>query len=489
MASLQHIISGLNPLEVLGNLTQEISMLTFDSREAGKGSLFFANKGVSTDGHQYIHQVIDKGCTSVVCEVLPLDLPSNVCFIRVSSSSAFMGMCAAAFYGHPSKELKLVAVTGTNGKTTVATLLFNLYRSMGFNAGLLSTVQNQINEEVIPSTHTTPDSIRINAMLRQMVEKGCTHCFMEASSHAIHQNRIKGLHFAGLGFTNITHDHLDYHQTFDAYIKAKKLLFDDANEDAFALTNKDDKNGLVMLQNTKATRCTYGIKQMADFKARIVESDFNGMLLNIDGEEAWFRLVGNFNAYNILLVYGIASLLGEPKDEIIRHLSMLGSVKGRFDYVRSNNGIIGIVDYAHTPDALENVLATINQVRTQNEELITVIGCGGNRDAAKRPIMAQVATDNSTKVILTSDNPRNENPESILDEMAKGVPPLHFKKTLRISDRREAIKTAVSIAKTGDIILVAGKGHENYQEINGVKHPFDDKAILTEFFQLFQTEK
>jgi UDP-N-acetylmuramoyl-L-alanyl-D-glutamate--2,6-diaminopimelate ligase len=489
MASLPHIIFGLNPLQVIGNLEQEIHTLTFDSREAGEGSLFFAIKGVVTDGHQFIPQVLDKGCKAIVCEELPATLPTDVCFIQVSNSSAFMGNCAAAFYGHPSKELKLVAVTGTNGKTTVATLLFNLYRSMGFKTGLLSTVQNQINESIIPSTHTTPDSIRINAMMREMVEQGCSHCFMEASSHAIHQNRIKGLHFAGVAFTNITHDHLDYHVTFDAYIKAKKLLFDEVNDDAFALTNKDDKNGMVMLQNTKATRCTYGIKQMADFKARIIESDFNGMLLNLDGEEAWFRLVGNFNAYNLLLVYGVASLLGEPKEEIIRHLSMLGSVKGRFDYVRSNNGIIGIVDYAHTPDALENVLETINQVRTQNEELITVIGCGGNRDAAKRPVMAEVAAEKSTRVILTSDNPRNENPEDILDEMAKGVPPLHYKKTLRITDRKEAIKTAVSMAKKGDIILVAGKGHENYQEIKGVKHPFDDKAVLTEFFHLFQTEK
>jgi UDP-N-acetylmuramoyl-L-alanyl-D-glutamate--2,6-diaminopimelate ligase len=327
----------------------------------------------------------------------------------------------------------------------------------------------------------------MNALLRQMVEEGCSHCFMEASSHAIHQNRIKGLHFAGIAFTNITHDHLDYHVTFDAYIKAKKQLFDEVNADAFALTNKDDKNGLVMLQNTRATRYTYGVQQMADFKAKIMESDFNGMLLNIDGEDAWFRLVGNFNAYNLLLVYGVALLLGEDKYEIITHLSKLSSVKGRFDYVRSTNGIIGIIDYAHTPDALKNVLETINEVRNGNETLYTVIGCGGNRDAAKRPIMAEVACNLSSKVILTSDNPRNEDPEQILNEMAAGVPPLHFKKTLRITDRREAIKTAVSMANKGDIILVAGKGHENYQEVKGVKHPFDDKLILQEFFQLFQS--
>lgn len=489
MQTIEHIIKAIKPLQLLGSTQQEIKLLSFDSREAGEGTLFFAIKGSANDGHQYIQQVIDKGCSAIVCEVMPENLPAHVCAIRVSNSAESMGEIAAAFYGHPSKELKIFAVTGTNGKTTVATLLFNLFRSFGENVGLLSTVQNQINEEVIPSTHTTPDSIRINALLREMVDRGCSYCFMEASSHAIHQHRIKGLHFAGVGFTNITHDHLDYHKTFDAYIKAKKQLFDQVNDDAFAITNKDDKNGLVMLQNTKATRYTYGVNQMADFKARILESDFNGMLLNLDGEEAWFRLVGNFNAYNLLLVYGAAYLLGKDKHEIITHLSKLGSVKGRFDYIRSENGIVGVVDYAHTPDALENVLQTINEVRTLNEELITVVGCGGNRDAAKRPIMAEVACEGSTKVILTSDNPRNEDPELILDEMAKGVPAIHYKKTLRITDRREAIKTAVSMAKKGDIILVAGKGHENYQEIKGVKHPFDDKAILHEFFQLFQNEK
>jgi UDP-N-acetylmuramoyl-L-alanyl-D-glutamate--2,6-diaminopimelate ligase len=319
-----------------------------------------------------------------------------------------------------------------------------------------------------------------------MVDKGCEYCFMEASSHAIDQHRITGLHFAGAIFNNITHDHLDYHLTFDNYIKAKKKLFDDLNEDAFALTNKDDRNGMVMLQNTKATRYSYSLKSMADFKAKIIESDFSGMLLNIDGEEAWFRLVGNFNAYNLLAVYGAAFLLGKPKKDIITKLSNLESVKGRFDYVRSESGVIGIVDYAHTPDALKNVLDTINQIRTTNEQLITVVGCGGNRDTSKRPVMADVASELSTKAIFTSDNPRNEDPEAILDEMQKGVKPLHYKKTLRISDRKEAIKTAVSMAKKGDIILVAGKGHENYQEIKGVKHHFDDKEVLLEMFELMK---
>jgi UDP-N-acetylmuramoyl-L-alanyl-D-glutamate--2,6-diaminopimelate ligase len=346
-------------------------------------------------------------------------------------------------------------------------------------------VQNQVNDEVIPATHTTPDAIKINELLRMMADSGCEYCFMEASSHAIWQNRIKGLHFAGVVFTNITHDHLDYHGTFDHYLKAKKKLFDEVNDDAFALTNKDDRNGMVMLQNTRAGRYTYGLRQMADFKARIIESDFEGMLLNIDGEEAWFKLVGEFNASNLLAVYGTAYLLGKTKHETITRLSSLDPVKGRFESIRSASGITGIVDYAHTPDALANVLKTINDVRTGNEQLITVVGCGGNRDAGKRPVMAEVAANSSNRVILTSDNPRMEDPELILDEMMKGVPPLHYKKTLRISDRREAIKTAVSMAKKGDIILVAGKGHENYQDVKGVKHHFDDKEVLQEMFGMF----
>jgi UDP-N-acetylmuramoyl-L-alanyl-D-glutamate--2,6-diaminopimelate ligase len=488
MKTLEQLISAIEPLQILGNTAQEISLLSFDSREATVGTLFFAVKGTVTDGHQYISQVVEKSCTAIVCEVLPEIIVASVAYIHVKDSSLAVAKMAARFYDEPSKQLSLVGVTGTNGKTTIATLLFRLFRSFGHHVGLLSTVQNQIDETVIPATHTTPDAIRLNALLRQMVDAGCEYCFIEASSHAIHQNRIKGLHFAGIAFSNITHDHLDYHKTFDAYIKAKKQLFDEVNADAFALTNKDDKNGMVMLQNTRATRYTYGLQQMADFKARIIESDFNGMLLNIDGEEAWFKLVGNFNAYNLLAVYGVAYLLGKEKQDIITHLSSLNAVAGRFEYMRSTNGIVGIVDYAHTPDALENVLATINQTRTGNEELITVVGCGGNRDAAKRPVMAAVACNKSTRVILTSDNPRNEDPETILDEMMQGVPPLHYKKVLRISDRKEAIKTAVSLAKKGDVILVAGKGHETYQEIKGVKHPFDDKAILHDLFKLFETD-
>lgn len=486
MKTIQQLTQALPDAQVIGNANTTVLHLTYDSRMVGEGSLFFAVKGTQVDGHKYIADVIEKGAAAIVCEVLPDTLDETVTYIKVSNTSEAMGLMAAEFYDHPSKKLKLTAITGTNGKTTVATLLFRLFRSFGHNVGLLSTVQNQINETVIPSTHTTPDSIRINELLEHMVDEGCEYAFMEASSHAIHQNRIKGLHFAGTVFSNITHDHLDYHGTFSNYINAKKKLFDDVNEDAFALTNKDDKNGLVMLQNTKATRYTYSLKAMADFKAKILESDFSGMLLNIDEQEAWFRLVGNFNAYNILAVYGTAFLLGKEKTEIIKHLSNIEAVKGRFEYVRSKDGVIAIVDYAHTPDALKNILDTINEIRTQNEQLITVVGCGGNRDAAKRPVMADIATEYSNKVIFTSDNPRDENPETILDEMQKGVKPLHFKKTLRITDRKEAIKAAIANANKGDIILVAGKGHENYQEIKGVKHHFDDKETVLELFELMR---
>lgn len=484
MKTIAELIQHSSVKQVIGDTQLTVLHLTYDSRNVGEVSLFFAVKGTQVDGHTFIQSVIEKGAAAIVCETLPATLDETVTYIQVNNTSEAMANIAAEFYNHPSRKLKLTAVTGTNGKTTVATLLFKLFRSFGYNVGLLSTVQNQINEEIIPSTHTTPDSIRINELLEMMVDNGCEYCFMEASSHAIDQNRIEGLHFAGTIFNNITHDHLDYHLTFDNYIKAKKKLFDTVNEDAFALTNKDDKNGMVMLQNTKATKYTFSLNSMADFKAKIIESDFNGMLLNIDGDEAWFRLVGNFNAYNLLAVYGAAFLLGKEKREIITHLSSIESVKGRFEYVRSENGVIAVVDYAHTPDALENVLSTINQLRTKNEQLITIVGCGGNRDAAKRPVMADVATELSTKVIFTSDNPRNENPETILDDMQKGVKPLHYKKTLRIADRKEAIKTAISMAAKGDIILVAGKGHENYQEIKGVKHHFDDKETVLELFKL-----
>ena len=486
MKTLQQLIQAIPNVQVIGNTGVIIQHLTYDSRQVGEGSVFFAIAGTQVDGHKYINDVIEKGAVAIVCENLPPIINDTVTYIKVNNTSEVMGLMACAFYNHPSEKIKLTAITGTNGKTTVATLLFKLFRSFGHHVGLLSTVQNQINETIIPSTHTTPDSIRINELLAHMVEQGCEYAFMEASSHAIDQNRIKGLHFAGTVFTNITHDHLDYHGTFANYINAKKKLFDDVNDDAFALTNKDDKNGLVMLQNTQATRYTYSLKSMADFKAKIIESDFTGMLLNIDEQEAWFRLVGNFNAYNLIAVYGTAFLLGKEKLEIIKHLSNIEAVKGRFEYVRSNDGVIAIIDYAHTPDALKNILETINEIRTQNEQLITVVGCGGNRDTTKRPIMADISSELSNKVIFTSDNPRDENPETILDEMQKGVKPLHYKKTLRIADRKEAIKAAVASTNKGDIILIAGKGHEDYQEIKGVKHHFDDKETVLELFELMR---
>lgn len=486
MKTLQQLIQAIPNVQVIGNTGVIIQHLTYDSRQVGEGSVFFAIAGTQVDGHKYINDVIEKGAVAIVCENLPAIINDAVTYIKVNNTSEMMGLMACAFYNHPSEKIKLTAITGTNGKTTVATLLFKLFRSFGHHVGLLSTVQNQINETIIPSTHTTPDSIRINELLAHMVEQGCEYAFMEASSHAIDQNRIKGLHFAGTVFTNITHDHLDYHGTFANYINAKKKLFDDVNDDAFALTNKDDKNGLVMLQNTQATRYTYSLKSMADFKAKIIESDFTGMLLNIDEQEAWFRLVGNFNAYNLIAVYGTAFLLGKEKLEIIKHLSNIEAVKGRFEYVRSTDGVIAIIDYAHTPDALKNILETINEIRTQNEQLITVVGCGGNRDTTKRPIMADISSEFSNKVIFTSDNPRDENPETILDEMQKGVKPLHYKKTLRIADRKEAIKAAVASANKGDIILIAGKGHEDYQEIKGVKHHFDDKETVLELFELMR---
>lgn len=486
MKQLESLITGLPQKEVIGLSNVGVNTLVYDSRNAGAYCLFFAIAGTQVNGHNYIEQVINNGCQAIVCETLPNKLNPEVCYIKVPNSAEAMGLIANEFYNNPSQKIKLIAVTGTNGKTTIATLLFKLFRLFNHKVGLLSTVQNQINETVIPSTHTTPDSIKINELLANMVNQGCEYVFMEASSHAIHQHRIKGLDFDGAVFSNITHDHLDYHQTFANYIAAKKKLFDDLPSHAFSLTNKDDKNGTIMLQNTKATRYSYGIKTLADFKGKVIEHDFNGMLLNIDGQEAWFRLVGNFNASNILAVYATAFLLGKEKTEIIQKLSMVESVKGRFDYVKSNSGVIAVIDYAHTPDALKNVIDTINEVRTQNENLITVVGCGGNRDAAKRPVMAAIASDLSNKVILTSDNPRNENPEIILDEMQAGVKPLHYKKVLRITDRKEAIKAAVMQASKGDVILIAGKGHENYQEINGVKHHFDDKETVLEMFKLLQ---
>ena len=468
--------------EIIGSTNVAISSVTFDSRKVKKDSLFIATRGTASDGHHYIELAIESGAVAIVCEDLPETLKENVTYVKVLDSSASLGYIACNFYDNPSEKLKLVGITGTNGKTTTVTLLFNLFRGLGYNVGLLSTVENKINTTVIPSTHTTPDALALNELLSKMVEAGCQYAFMEVSSHAIVQHRITGLKFTGAAFSNITHDHLDYHKTFEEYIRAKKLFFDNLQDDAFALTNKDDRNGMVMLQNTKAKKYSYGLKSIADFKSRVVENHLNGLLLSIDNQEVWVKLIGSFNAYNVLVVYAISQLLKQDRVQVLTTLSNLNSVEGRFQYIKSKSGIVAIVDYAHTPDALKNVLETIKDIRTGNEQVITLAGCGGDRDAAKRPIMAQIACEYSNKVILTSDNPRSENPEDILNQMQAGINPVDAKKTLRISDRKEAIRTAVAFAKEGDIILIAGKGHEKYQEINGIKHPFDDFEIVKEIF-------
>lgn len=486
MKLLKDILYKVGLVEIVGSTNVAIAAISFDSRKIEMDSLFVAVKGTLSDGHKYIDDTIAKGAVAVLCEELPDVLNEKITYIKVNDASVALGIVAGNFYDNPSESLVLVGVTGTNGKTTTVTLLFSLFKKMGYSVGLLSTVKNQINNEIIPATHTTPDAIQLNALLRQMLDKGCTHCFMEVSSHAVMQNRISGIHFSGGVFTNITHDHLDYHKTFQEYIKAKKRFFDMLGPDAFALTNIDDANGELMLQNTKATKKSYSLHAMADFRCKVVENQFSGLLLNIDNNEVWSKLIGNFNAYNLLTVYATAVLLKEDKTNVLTTLSTLSSVEGRFQYIRSDSGIIGIVDYAHTPDALMNVLKTIKDIRTGNEQVITVVGCGGDRDAAKRPIMAKIACDLSNKVILTSDNPRSEEPEAIIKQMEKGVDAVNHKKTIAITDRSEAIKMACSIAKAGDIILVAGKGHEKYQEIKGVKHPFDDMQVLKENFKLFE---
>jgi UDP-N-acetylmuramoyl-L-alanyl-D-glutamate--2,6-diaminopimelate ligase len=445
--------------------------------------MFIATVGTVADGHQFISSAIEKGASVIVCEKLPKKLDATVTYVVVDNRSRAMGLIAAAYYQHPSKKLKLVGVTGTNGKTTVATLLSNLFQELGYKVGLLSTVENKINNTVIPSTHTTPDSISINELLLDMIAANCDYCFMEVSSHATVQERIAGLSFTGAIFTNISHDHLDFHQTFEEYIKAKKYFFDQLPASAFALTNSDDKRGAVMLQNTKAHAKTYALQSMATFKAKIIENQFSGLFLNIDAEEVWFKMVGSFNAYNLLAVYATAMLLDQDKTRVLTILSTLSGAEGRFDYTIAPNGVIGIVDYAHTPDAIKNVLQTIANIRKGNETVIAIVGCGGDRDKTKRPIMAEVACKLSDKVILTSDNPRTEDPAAILKEMEAGVPISLKKKTITIQDRKEAIRTACHLAKSGDIILLAGKGHEKYQEINGVKFPFDDKQIFSEIME------
>ncbi len=476
------------PLEATaGSMDTDITSLTMDSRRVTAGSLFVAVRGTVTDGHEYIARAIELGAAAILCETLPAVTPDNVAFVQVNDSARALGLLATNFYEHPSKKVKLVGVTGTNGKTSVATLLFRLFRSLGYRCGLLSTVQNQIDDTVIPATHTTPDVITTNQLLVQMREHGCTHVFMEVSSHAVVQERIAGLHFAGGIFTNITHDHLDFHGTFDNYIKAKKGFFDQLPRAAFALTNADDKRGGVMLQNTLARKESYSLQTLGTFKGKILADGLFGLEMDIDDRRVWFKLIGRFNAYNLLAVYGAAVLLGEDPEDVLTQLSGLMPPPGRFEQVISNDRVVGIVDYAHTPDALQNVLETIAEFSQESEagqlpQVITVVGCGGNRDATKRPLMAAIACKLSTRVILTSDNPRNEDPMAILEQMQAGVPPIDFKKTTTIADRREAIERAVAMARPHDIILVAGKGHETYQEIKGVKHDFDDRAVLREAF-------
>ena len=485
MANLQDILYKVSIRSIHGDRDRQVDNLQTDSRQAGPGSLFIAMRGTHVDGHRFIPTVIAAGAAIIVCEDLPDTLQEGVTFIRVEDTATAAGIIAHNFYGQPSERLRLVGVTGTNGKTTIATLLYKLFSGLGYKCGLLSTVQNHIGERIIPATHTTPDALHLNALLKEMADEGCTHVFMETSSHAIHQHRIAGLRYAGGLFSNITHDHLDYHKTFEEYIRVKKSFFDSLPSEAFAISNADDKRGAVMLQNTNAKKYFYSLKTFAEFKGRILENNLTGLVMIINEQEVHFRLIGEFNAYNLLAVYGAAICLGEDKSEVLRRLSTLDGAEGRFDYIMSpKEKIIGIVDYAHTPDALINVLATIQKLRKGHERVITVVGCGGDRDKTKRPLMAAAAAEYSDKAILTSDNPRSEEPEQIIRDMEAGLNTAAKRKYISITDRKEAIRTALSLAGPEDIVLVAGKGHEKYQEIKGVKYPFDDKQILLEFFEL-----
>jgi len=471
-------------MKIIGSLNKEILDVAFDSRKVIEGSLFIAIEGTQVDGHNFIQKAIDKGAVAIVCNKMPVITQGDITYIAVADSSEALGYIASNFFDNPSEKLKIIGVTGTNGKTTIVTLLHSLFTELGYGVGMLSTIQNKINDRIIEATHTTPDALKINELLNLMVDEGCEFVFMEVSSHAIVQHRITGINFSGGIFTNITHDHLDYHHTFKEYINAKKKFFDQLPASAFALTNTDDKNGKIMLQNTQAKKFSYGIKNIASFKGKIIENGFEGMMMKIEGSEVYSLLSGKFNAYNILAVYSTAILLKQNKEEALIGISKLKGAEGRFDIIRSKNGITAIIDYAHTPDALENIIETINSIRTHNEQLITVVGAGGNRDKSKRPIMARIASLLSTRLILTSDNPRNDDPHEILEDMRKGIDPAKKKMTMVISDRKEAITTAFNIARSGDMILIAGKGHEKYQEIKGVKYPFDDKEIIAELMEI-----
>ncbi len=485
MKRLKDLLHDIEPLEVVGDVNScgDIVSLHYDSRKVEEGSLFFAVVGEAVDGHSFIGKAIQGGAQAIVCQQIPQDISNEVCYIKVENSSQVMGRIASAFYGNPSSEIKLVGITGTNGKTTTATLLYDLFMALGYKVGLISTVVYRIGTESIPSTHTTPDAIRLAEMMRRMVDEGCDYCFMEVSSHAIAQHRIEGLEFDGAIFSNITHDHLDYHKTFSEYIKVKKRLFDSLPKGAFALINIDDRNGRVMVQNCRANIESYSLRSMADFKAKVIEIHFDGMLLKLDGEELWVKFIGRFNAYNLLAAYATAKLLGVEKGEILVALSTLHSVSGRFEYLTAPNGTTVIVDYAHTPDALENVITTIEDIRSLGQDLYVVCGCGGDRDHDKRPEMARIAAKYATVSIFTSDNPRSEPAEAILDDMIVGVKGSQSK-YLRISDRAEAIKTAVMLSKGGDIILIAGKGHETYQIIGAERHHFDDREVAREALQM-----
>lgn len=482
--NLTELLQRIPTLETHGEMNRKVSGIVFDSRKAVENSLYVALKGTVADGHSFIDSAVGKGAKVIVCEVLPENFNAEITYVKVKDSSKTLGQLASNFYGNPSEQLTLVGITGTNGKTSVSTLLFDVFTALGFKCALISTVEYRIAGEVIPSTHTTPDVVTLNQILAKAVYEGCEYAFMEVSSHGIHQNRTEGLHFKVGGFTNITHDHLDYHKTFEEYLKTKKRFFDELPAEAFAITNVDDKNGNIMLQNTRAKKVSYALKTMADFHGRILEVDFNGMLLNFNGKEFWTTLTGKFNAYNLLLVFAVAVELGFNEAEVLQVISTLKRVHGRFETIKSPSGIYFVVDYAHTPDALENVLDSINEIRTKNERLITVFGCGGDRDHAKRPEMGKIATRKSTLAIITSDNPRNENPADIIKDIEQGVEAQNYSKYTSIPDRKDAIKMAIKFAEPRDIIVVAGKGHENYQEIKGEKYHFDDREVIEELLKI-----
>ncbi|WP_286913883.1 UDP-N-acetylmuramoyl-L-alanyl-D-glutamate--2,6-diaminopimelate ligase [Flavobacterium sp. UBA4197] len=483
MIALKDILYKVAIEAVKGTTDIAVHKIEFDSRKIESGDVFVAIKGTLSDGHDYIEKALSLGAKAVICEHFPETVAEGITYVQVQDTSLALAFMSANFYGNPSENLKLVGVTGTNGKTTIASLLYQLFKKAGFKVGLLSTVKILVDTKEYKATHTTPDSLTINHYLNEMVNEGCDYCFMEVSSHGIHQKRTEGLHFVGGVFTNLSHDHLDYHPTFAEYRDVKKSFFDNLPKTAFALVNSDDKNGTVMLQNTKAKKLTYALKSYANYRAQILENQLSGLLLKINEQEVWVRLIGSFNAYNLLAIYGVAVELGLENQEVLRLLSELESVSGRFQFIVSETNITAIVDYAHTPDALDNVLKTIADIRTKNEQLITVVGCGGDRDTTKRPIMANIASTMSDKAIFTSDNPRSEKPEAIIEAMEKGVEPQNFKKTLSIVDRKQAIKTACQLAQPNDIILIAGKGHETYQEIQGVRHDFDDMKIVKELLE------